>query len=94
MSSQIIKQPDGKYAIWSTGVDTFTVIDCTPEDIIQMWYEEAAQRLREGVLRTVAELEAGGKPYYQFTMTWQEALDMHLEVHGEPFDIDKERAAP
>jgi hypothetical protein len=80
MSHQIIKQPNGLYAIFSTVVDDFIWTDCTPEDIIEMRTKEAVESIRKDILDTVSELESGGKPYYQFTMTFDEAVDCQPEV--------------
>lgn len=73
MTHQIIKQPDGLYAIFSSVVDDFIWTDCTPEDIIDIQVKEAEKTIREGVLDTVAALEKGKKPYLQFTITYKEA---------------------
>jgi hypothetical protein len=81
MSHQIIKQPNGLYAIFSTVVDDFIWTDCTPEDIIEMRTKEAVESIRKDILDTVSELESGGKPYYQFTMTFDEAVDWIRTVH-------------
>ena len=94
MGKQIIKQPDGLYAIWSSNTDTFTMIDCDPESIIRIWSEAERARIETHVRWVVRELEKGGRPYYQFTMDWNEAIARHLEVHGEPFDLEKVRAEP
>lgn len=88
MGQQIIKQPNGLYAVWSTVSDSFIMWDCAPEDIIQDRIEEETQRIREGVLKTCAELAAGKKPYYQFTMSFNEAVDlMHKNHKRSPEDL-------
>lgn len=83
MGYQIIKQPNGLYGIWSSVVDHFIMYDCTPEDIIEEWVDDARKRITQGVQETVAELDAGEKPYYQFTMTWDEAIQFARKVHGK-----------
>ena len=94
MGQQIIRQPDGQYALWSSVVDSFVLIDADPEGIIEYWIEQEEKRLRERVAEIVASLEAGGKPYHQFTMSWHEALARHEQVHGSPFDLEAERTRP
>lgn len=91
MGQQIIRQPDGKYAVWSSVVDSFVMIDAEPHEIADYWVEVEAGRLRESVNRIVAELEAGGRPYHQFTKTWDEALRRHEEIHGTAFNLELER---
>lgn len=78
MGQQIIKQPDGRLAVFSTVTDSFVVVDATPEEVIEWRAEEAAQEASE---RTEAELKrvldsAIDKPYRQFTLTWEEAARM------------------
>lgn len=78
MGQQIIKQPDGKLAVFSSIVDAFIVVDATPEEILDWRAVEAAAKERE---RTQRELDAvlAGDPrrvYYQFARTWEEAAEM------------------
>lgn len=93
MSYQIIQQPDGLYAVWSTNVDSFVLIDATPADIVNEWIKDERTRLTESVQRIVGQLANNQAPYAQFTMTWDEALAQHAEVHGHVFDLNKERAS-
>ena len=93
MGQQIIQQPDGKYAIWSTVVDGFVLIDAEPNDIINHWLESERERITKIVAGIIEQLERGEKPYYQFTMDWYEALHTHKQVHGKEFSLEAERAA-
>jgi len=81
MANQIVKQPNGKYAIWSTIVDDFTVIDATPEEIINIWADDARQRIDEKVRSIVNQLNVGGRPYHQFTMTFSECVALAHDMH-------------
>jgi hypothetical protein len=92
MGRQIIKQPNGLYAVFSSVVDTFIMWDCTPECIIETWAEEERKRIEQGVRQTCAELDAGGKPYYQFTMDWKEAMATARRAHKQDVDTMKELA--
>ena len=92
MGQQIIRQPDGRYALWSSIVDSFVLIDAMPDEIADAMIEREAENIRRQVARIVAELAEGRKPYLQFTKTWYEALRTHQEVHGEPFDLERVRA--
>jgi hypothetical protein len=91
MAHQIIQQPDGAYALWSTTSDAFVVIDATPEDLIQYFLAQEEQRIRANVERIMQQLDRQERPYYQFTMSWQEALEWYHTVHGEAFDLDVAR---
>lgn len=88
MSYQIIRQPNGLYAVWSTVVDTFTMTDATPEEIVDEWTEEYRAEVARKVNHIAHQLSdhPGSRPYYQFTMTWSEALEKHRSVHGKEFD--------
>lgn len=84
MGSQIIRQPSGKYAIFSTYTDTITVWDATEDEIVEHFAERAAERAREDARRQLGHV-AGGNPraaYYQFAMTWEEALDEDRKHRG------------
>ncbi|WP_324787053.1 hypothetical protein [Streptomyces sp. H51] len=75
MGQQIIKQPDGRLAVFDTVSDSFIVVDADAEEITEWRAEEAAEAARE---RTKAELarvldESNDHPYRQFTLTWEEA---------------------
>jgi adenylate kinase len=85
MGQQIIKQPDGLLAVFSSIVDAFIVVDATPEEILDWRAEEAAAKERE---RTQRELDAvladdPRKVYYQFAKTWEEAAEMDREHGGD-----------
>ena len=79
MGQQIIKQPDGKYAIFSTVVDDFVALNCTRRDILDNWMDDYRDRIWSQIVAICDSLELGGKPYHQFTMTWEEANQLILE---------------
>lgn len=75
MGQQIIRQPDGRLAVFSSITESFIVTDATSEEIIEWRAEEAAETARE---RTKVELkrvldDTLGSPYHQFMLTWEEA---------------------
>ena len=43
MGKAIVKQPDGRYAIFSSVVDNFIYLNCTESELIDLLAEEAAQ---------------------------------------------------
>lgn len=83
MSIQIIKQPNEFYAVWSTIVDDFILIDATPEDIIKHIVHECEEKTKKMVNEVIAALSRGEKPYHQFTMTFQEATTQIRQQHGK-----------
>ena len=82
MGQQIVKQPDGRYAIFSSVVDDFIVIDATPRELIDYWVGCERERLTKKVTETCAALDRGERPYAQFTMNWDEANEHIAEVHS------------
>lgn len=91
MPRQIIKQPDGLYAVWSTVVDGFVMIDATPQNIIDEFVAEQELEIGASVMRTVDALRRGEKPYHQFTMTFDEALELYKHIHGKPTSLEQLR---
>lgn len=73
MSYQIIQQPDGKYAVWSSIVDDFVLGKAVPKDIIEFYLTKERSSIERRVNSVIQELKDGGKPYFQFTKTWSEA---------------------
>lgn len=85
MSRQIIKQPDGRYAIFSSVTDTIIVYDAHAPEIIDWFADRAAQDARVAAARQLGHVE-GGRPreaYAQFAMTWDEALAADKEAGGD-----------
>jgi hypothetical protein len=84
MGHQIIQQPDGKLCVWSTIVDALVVVDATPDELIEMYALKAAQEARERTRRIIDLVQSGQatKAYHQFTMTYDEAIEIAgEEVH-------------
>lgn len=82
MGRQIVKQPNGLYAQWSSVVDNFVMIDATPEAIAADWIASESKRLTESCAEIVKSLNEGGKPYCQFTMSFDECVQRIKELHG------------
>ena len=89
MGQQIIRQPNGLYAVWSTVVDDFVLVNATPAEIIFDRVREATLRISDEVEKTVSQLEAGEKPYFQFTMSWEGALMRILTVNDQSEESTK-----
>jgi HSP90 family molecular chaperone len=75
MGNQIIKQPNGLYCKFSSVSDMIEVWNATREELI----EDAVRYFRETVTRQIDEVlvkldQENGRPYYQFTKTFEEAL--------------------
>jgi hypothetical protein len=82
MGWQIIKQPNGKYCIFSSVVDNVAYYNLDKDEVVQVFIDAEAERIRKEVSRTIDELEAGEKPYYQFTKTFDEVISTIENIHG------------
>jgi hypothetical protein len=86
MGWQVIKQPDGRFGVFSSIVDDWVAADCTADEAEELFAEEMgrdmAQRLRD-VRRKIALVDAGEarKAYHQFAMTYAQAEEAR---RGEP----------
>lgn len=83
MGKQIIKQPNGKYCIFSSIVDNVTHYDMTVEEIIEEWVNDAKNDITEKVKCIVSKLENGEQPYYQFTHSYDDMIAIIKEIHGK-----------
>jgi hypothetical protein len=87
MGWQVIKQPDGRFGVFSSIVDDWVAADCTADEAEELFAEEMgsdmARRLRD-VRRKIALVDAGeAKKAYTFVMTYAQAEEARL---GEPDD--------
>lgn len=93
MSWQIIAQPGGLFAVFSSITDTFVMYDATSNEVVAEFAERAAQEERVRVRKLLAHVEAGEphRAYYQFALTWEEALAADEEHGGEVWQIFNDR---
>lgn len=91
MGHQIIRQPNRKFAIWSSIVDDFVFLNATMEDIIQYYVEKFKKDIRISVKTEIDALDGGEKPYAQFTKTFREAIDCIRKVHGPERQAKREK---
>lgn len=83
MGQQIIKQPNGKYCLFSSIVDSVTYYNMSAEEIVEVWTNDAKKEYERKVKEVIETLEEGGKPYHQFTQTYEDCIETIIEVHGE-----------
>lgn len=91
MGHQYIKQPNGKFAIWSSITTDFVAFDCTADEVVQMEIEDAISEVKTRVKEKLDKVERGEPAYHQFTMSWQEAVKRRDDLHGKEgreFDDD------
>jgi chloramphenicol O-acetyltransferase len=83
MGQQIVKQPNGKYCLFSSVVDSVTYYNMSAEEIVEVWTNDAKEEYERKVKEIIETLEEGGKPYYQFTQSYEDCIETIKEVHGE-----------
>jgi len=82
MGRQIVKQPNGLYAVWSSVVDDFVLIDATPDEIIDDAIADESERIRKHLSEIFSKIESGQRAYYQFTKGFDECVERIRELHG------------
>jgi hypothetical protein len=95
MGHQIIKQPDGLLAVFSSVTDSWILYDATPEELGDYYAERAAQRAREDLARTLEHVLADEprRAYHQFAMTFEEA-DALSDEHSDPVPFAHRQETP
>ena len=81
MGHQIIKQPNGLFAVWSTIVDDFVMVDATPEEIIEEEIKARSDNVEKEIRKIVKSWNENG--CYQHFMDWEEANEWRKTVHGK-----------
>jgi hypothetical protein len=81
MGQQIIQQPDGLFAVFSTVTDSLIITDATPEELVEWRAEQAAERARESARTELKNVMAGEpwKSYYFRVLTWDEVQEMEKQ---------------
>jgi hypothetical protein len=79
LGHQIIKQPNGKFCVFSTIVDDLILYDGTPKEIEDYYAEEAAEKARDDTRKAIAAVLAGEqtKIYHQFAMEWRDVKHLY-----------------
>jgi hypothetical protein len=80
MGRSVIKQPDGLYALFSTGTDRWVAWDLTREEYIERRAEEAAREARTDAARLLDDVDAGT---YYAGYTFEEANTESVANGGE-----------
>lgn len=89
---QIIRQPDGKLALWSSQIDDFLIIDATKDEIVDYFVELKRQEVEYEISAVITHIEAGRKAYGNFTLTWDDCLVDYEEAHGRRTSLEQLRA--
>ena len=79
MGQQIIRQPNGNYAIWTSVSDGFIAVDLTRDEVVEHFKDQAAEHAEERVTRHLDKIDSGKNPYHQFAIPWDDAVREHRE---------------
>jgi hypothetical protein len=88
VGNQIIKQPDGKFAVLNSNTDTIVLWDATKDEVVD-WFVQielaALEQRKQSIAGMVDQVAADNarEVYHQFAMTWDEALERDREHDGE-----------
>lgn len=82
MGKQIVKQPNGKYCIFSTVVDNLTHTNLTANEIIKEYQNQYGIFGKEKAEKIINQLENNEKPYFQFNYSIEEILEIIKLNHG------------
>jgi hypothetical protein len=83
MSYQVIKQPNGDLALWSNKSTTFCMLQTNKKSIVTYLSRVAKARIEKEITEILQKLAENRKPYYQFTLSWDKALERIRELHGD-----------
>lgn len=81
MGWQVIKQPNGKYCIWSSIVDDFIVYEATEKEIIDYWVKDAVTAANVAAIAQIKDANDGviRKP---FGLDFDGAIKQLEAIHG------------
>lgn len=84
MGRQLIKQPDGKYAVWSEASNIIIYRDLSAEHYIKIRVEEEQRKAKAQAEFEIEELESGSYYHYKDILSWDEALKRTDETINLP----------
>ena len=89
MAYQIIEQPDGHLAIFSSVVDGWVAWNGTDEEVIEFFVQQAADRARKDAAEKIALVrDRSPLAYFQFALTFEDADRIHREHGHAPIDLE------
>ncbi len=82
MGWQVVKQPNEKYAIWSTIVDEFICKDMTEQEITDVWVEARTEDAKRMIAEIIEDVD-GGSRYYIHYDECISTLEANTKLHEE-----------
>lgn len=82
MGQHIVKQPDGKYAIWDSEEDYFTAQNLTSNDAVDYMVGEIADYARTRARWRIEDIQAGKDSIHN----WDNCCELMAITHGDDDD--------
>ncbi len=85
MGHTVIKQPNDKYAIFSSVIDDFIILDANKDELIEFYVDSAREEITERFDRMFGYYDRGQTPPIYAggpSITWMEAINRRKEIHG------------
>lgn len=85
MGNQIIKQPDGLFAIFSREQGKIVAWDAAEAEVLDWFAEQSAASTRRNIAMILGFVAASEpeRPYGRRVLTWEQALDRDRQSGGE-----------
>ena len=83
MGTQIIQQPNGLYALFAGEIDDFVLLDGTEKDVYVYFIQAAVESTKKSVTYILQKQKRGEPAYMNFTKTFEEAVEIAADIHGE-----------
>lgn len=88
MGKCVVRQPNGLYAVFSSIVDDFVVLDCTPAEVVSYFQNEARRQARKDAREAIQradDRQDGDR------RTWDDCLGTIRAVHGKARAAERRR---
>lgn len=85
MGWQIIEQPDGRFAIWSSVVDSFLWLNLTDEQAVQKFVRRDAARTRKAMRGVIGKLRMKVIPH-PMALSFDEAMQTLKDNYGAAYN--------
>lgn len=74
MSLYIIKQPNGKYGVFSTQTNRFCLINQTPDQLVESMTSQELSEKQAEIKNIIKQIEQGKNPYFHFAKSFSDVL--------------------
>lgn len=82
MGDRIFRQPDGRYAVFSSVVDGFTMFNCTAENIVTYYVEKATIEAKRLAAQAIERADTAS--YFRLgPQSWEEGVQEHDRHHPD-----------